>query len=182
MQQALQAAGSSCSSSWCCSGVAWHSSRGCMVLASAGGFLHVAASRSSCSACKQMAVLTSWHVSMYCVFSITGSCCRSSPCQWLQCSGKHVNYVPACLPLLCCAVRCVCRAAGDVLRLGDGRLADGSVKPFFLKEGQTVRPGSSTAAAGHSSDGSMPGSRQAAAVHVGSSALAAARGVGGPGG
>lgn len=27
---------------------------------------------------------------------------------------------------------------GDVIGLGDGRLADGSVRPFFLKEGQTV--------------------------------------------
>eukprot|EP00882_Tetradesmus_deserticola_P007110 GHRQ01007485.1.p1 GENE.GHRQ01007485.1~~GHRQ01007485.1.p1 ORF type:complete len:243 (+),score=99.20 GHRQ01007485.1:173-901(+) len=28
--------------------------------------------------------------------------------------------------------------SGDVLKLGDGRLADGCVKPFYLKEGQTV--------------------------------------------
>lgn len=29
--------------------------------------------------------------------------------------------------------------SGDVVSLGDGRLADGSVRPFYLKEGQTVR-------------------------------------------
>jgi hypothetical protein len=28
--------------------------------------------------------------------------------------------------------------AGDVVSLGDGRLADGHVRSFFLKEGQTV--------------------------------------------
>jgi co-chaperonin GroES (HSP10) len=29
---------------------------------------------------------------------------------------------------------------GDVVALGDGRLADGTVKPFYLKQGQTVSP------------------------------------------
>jgi len=28
--------------------------------------------------------------------------------------------------------------SGEVVSLGDGRLNDGSVKPFYLKEGQTV--------------------------------------------
>jgi hypothetical protein len=28
--------------------------------------------------------------------------------------------------------------AGDVVSLGDGRMADGSVRSFYLKEGQTV--------------------------------------------
>jgi hypothetical protein len=37
-----------------------------------------------------------------------------------------------------CVLAWCCGAAGDVLRLGDGKLADGSVKPFYLKEGQTV--------------------------------------------
>jgi co-chaperonin GroES (HSP10) len=29
--------------------------------------------------------------------------------------------------------------SGDVQSLGDGRMPDGNVRPFFLKEGQTVR-------------------------------------------
>lgn len=40
-------------------------------------------------------------------------------------------------PNINCA-RCCCVGAGDVLSLGDGRMPDGSVRSFFLKEGQTV--------------------------------------------
>lgn len=45
------------------------------------------------------------------------------------------SCVPPAADGLTALLRC---AAGDVVSLGDGRLADGHVRSFFLKEGQTV--------------------------------------------
>jgi hypothetical protein len=83
-----------------------------------------------------------------------------------------------CVTVLWCIVSCCgVSVAGDVLKLGDGRLADGSVKPFYLKEGQTVSSSSSSVAEqqqqqrGHVTAGSlhvnvMAGSKVAMALQT----------------
>lgn len=70
---------------------------------------------------------------------------RCSHCFCAVCYTRSYAAMPcACSTILChvlchAVCRAVCHGAGDVVSLGDGRLPDGHVRDFYLKEGQTVR-------------------------------------------